>query len=582
MHPDTGKPYTWTDADLGLEPLALPLADLPEVTPDQLRAFARQVSVSLVLLDYDDVKISDRGDPQRRAAYSAERAEGDPVSPGLLIKLLGQLCDPHMERDDWYPIIAAIRSTNLRGVADADMDDELLEIACAWSRGDYTEGVQPGNYTSDDDVETVFGSFDPDAAGGARFGSIVHAARAAGYTGSLTDIAKWQEVINRLRAEGKIPDPEPEAEPEQEPAEPRTGHRVVLMSGADVDPETISWLWRGHYALGKLHVLAGKPEAGKNLITISTAATLSVGGNWPDGTQAPVGDTLFWSGEDAFKDTTLPRFMAAGGDRRRIHVVRTVLDDDGNKRPFDPARDVPDLCEAMRALPDLRYLVIDPIAVVVAGGKGASNNNAETRRALQPLVDLAEERGIVVEGVTHFAKDSGKRDVLERVIESTAFTAVARLVHVAHRFEDDDDKPRRWVRIKGNIVKRSGDSVVGYEYDPIDSDVPGFPGMMAPRLKWSEPLRGTPRSLIAEAPTGRPTAELDDAVAWLKAYLQAGGEQGVELRELRPAAEAHCHAWRTVERAKELLGVKSKQNLGASHAGWCWVLPPESEEPIPY
>ena len=69
----------------------------------------------------------------------------------------------------------------------------------------------------------------------------------------------------------------------------------------------------------------------KNLITISTAAILSVGGKWPDGTQAPLGDTIIWSGEDAFEyhATEVP---GTGGDRRRIFNVPAVVNDDDGCR----------------------------------------------------------------------------------------------------------------------------------------------------------------------------------------------------------------------------------------------------------
>jgi hypothetical protein len=46
IHPDTGKPYEWTRADgQGVieEPLLVPVADLPEATPEQLIAFADAV-----------------------------------------------------------------------------------------------------------------------------------------------------------------------------------------------------------------------------------------------------------------------------------------------------------------------------------------------------------------------------------------------------------------------------------------------------------------------------------------------------------------------------------------------------------
>ena len=294
---------------------------------------------------------------------------------------------------------------------------------------------------------------------------------------------------------------------------------------------------------------------------------LSVGGKWPDGTQAPLGDTIIWSGEDNFLDTTLPRFIAAGGDRRRFHCVKDVVTANGEKRPFDPARDVPRLCRAAEKLPELRYIIIDPVSVIVAGGRGASNNNAESRRALQPLVDLAEQRGIVVEGITHFTKDSGKREVLDRVIESRAFTAVARIVHVAHRFEDGA-KPRRWLRIKGNIVKRDIGGAVGYEYEPVETNVPGYPEMKAPAVSWGDPLHGNAFALIEEERERDPGA-IEQAVAFIETLLRKHGRT-MDINDFEAAARANNITPATLRRARDTMvgRLRSQQRIGSPHAGW--------------
>ena len=131
-------------------------------------------------------------------------------------------------------------------------------------------------------------------------------------------------------------------------------------------------------------------------------AATTIGGTLPDGSVAPIGDVLVWSGEDDAKDTILPRFVAAGGDRERIYIVHGTLSN-GVKRSFDPSTDIPALIRAARELPNLKMIVIDPV-VLVLPAKSDSHNNAETRRGLQPLVDLAEERRIVLIGVTHFTK----------------------------------------------------------------------------------------------------------------------------------------------------------------------------------
>ncbi len=70
IHPDTGKPYTWTNALLGGESLLTPLDKLPEVTPEKLRDFAEQVALLLTSLDYSDAKFHGGNDSAEKNAAS--------------------------------------------------------------------------------------------------------------------------------------------------------------------------------------------------------------------------------------------------------------------------------------------------------------------------------------------------------------------------------------------------------------------------------------------------------------------------------------------------------------------------------
>ena len=160
---------------------------------------------------------------------------------------------------------------------------------------------------------------------------------------------------------------------------------VTLVKGSDIEPIAIKWLWEGWLAAGKLAILAGAVATGKTTIAIAFAATITSGGRWPDGTRAEVGDVLVWSGEDDCEDTLLPRFLAAGGVRERIHFVRGVTEQ-GKARAFDPSTDMPALALAARSIASLKMIIVDPVVLMVAGD---SHKNTEVRRSLQPLADLA-------------------------------------------------------------------------------------------------------------------------------------------------------------------------------------------------
>jgi len=353
--------------------------------------------------------------------------------------------------------------------------------------------------------------------------------------------------------------------------QPKIGS-VALVRGDLVEPKPVHWIWDGWMAQRKLHILAGQPGTGKTSIAVAMAATISSGGNFPDGKSACPGSALIWSGEDDFEDTLLPRFMACGGVRSRFHSVGGIYDENCAVQPFDPAIDMAALVAAASGLPDLRLIIIDPVVSVVAGD---SHRNAEVRRALQPLAQLAEQTGAAVIGLTHLTKGTVGRDPLERITGSVAFGAVARLVWFTAK-SNDADQPSRIVRAKSNI----GPAGDGFEYDLHQVVFDPANGHKAQTIQWGKPLQGSAKDLIAELEgpeTGTRVSALEAAMAWLTEMLGTGTVRVTFLQEM---AEAKGHAWPTVERAKKALGAVSVKQ-GAE--GWCWrmskVINPDEDAP---
>jgi len=330
-------------------------------------------------------------------------------------------------------------------------------------------------------------------------------------------------------------------------------NRILIQRGDELPMEKIEWLWPGWLARGKFHLLAGNKGAGKSTVLFDLMARLTAQRKWPDGTQAPPGEVMIWSGEDAIKDTILPRFFAAGGERARIHFPTTTLVD-GEKRPFDPSIDMDMLINAVAALPELLFVVIDPV-VMALPSRSDSHKNTETRRGLQPLVDFAEQRGIAVMGVSHFSKGTQDRDPVERVTGSLAFSALPRCIWGASA--NGDGYQRRLVRIASNIGPSGG----GFEYTLFQAPLPGH-DFSAQRVDWGTQLKGSARELL-DAAKGSAEAE---ARAFLTTFLSDGAKPQHEVEE---AAKANCHSWATIRRAKEKLGIKPEKK-GKT---WVWELP---------
>jgi hypothetical protein len=296
----------------------------------------------------------------------------------------------------------------------------------------------------------------------------------------------------------------------------------------------VSFIWPGWLARGKLHLLGGQKGTGKSTIAFDLLAQITVGGKFPDGTPAPIGDVLIWSGEDDIEDTILPRLVVAGGDPARVCFIDGIIVD-GVQRAFDPATDMRDLLIAAREIPELKAALIDPI---VSATPGDSHKNSETRRGLQPLVDLAVERNIAMLGITHFTKCTQGQDPIERITGSLAFGAIPRIVWAAAK-GDSEDGPRKLVRIASNIGKSGG----GFEY-LLRQDLLLDHDFTAQRIVWGKRLDGSPLELLE---TGQGQSKKMQAIALLDELLINGP---VPVEDIREAAKANSISWPTIERAK--------------------------------
>lgn len=337
---------------------------------------------------------------------------------------------------------------------------------------------------------------------------------------------------------------------------------VSLICAADIQPEAIDWLWNGWLAKGKLHIFAGQAGTGKTTISMALASTISTGGYFPDGARCPQGSVLIWSGEDSVSDTLKPRLMASGANCNKVFFVDGTNTTSEGKRAFDPASDMEALMLQAGEIPDLALMIIDPIVNAVAGD---SHKNSEVRRDLQPVVDFGEKLKCAVLGITHFSKGGQGKEPLERVTGSLAFGALARIVLATAKIDDGDKSKRIVCRAKSNIGVDHG----GFEYDLQEKEVQA--GIFSSYALWGEAIEGSARELLAE-PDNRYQGEggnsaLDDAKEFLSELL-ADGE--LAQPQIKKEAKEAGHSWRTVERAKKALGIKSSKSKLDSR--WYWRL----------
>lgn len=327
----------------------------------------------------------------------------------------------------------------------------------------------------------------------------------------------------------------------------------VVVRLADVRPESVSWLWPGRLAAGKLSLLVGDPGLGKSWITCDVAARASTGRPWPDGAPG-IGacDVLMLSAEDGLADTIRPRLDALGADVTRVHHL-AVLRCGEAERAVQLADIAP--IEAAIEQTGARIVTIDPLSAYT--GSTDTHRDSEVRGLLAPLAALAERRGVAVLGVMHLGK-STQRPALYRAAGSIAFAAAARIVLAVAA--DPADPERRIVA-------------------PIKSNLSAPPAALAytladGRLTWeSGPVAVDVEALLSGPPTGRDRDEQTDAERVIADLLADVTAWPLEARTALAAGGAHGIHERTMQRAARQMGIRIGR-VGFGRGGrWLWHHP---------
>ncbi len=336
------------------------------------------------------------------------------------------------------------------------------------------------------------------------------------------------------------------------------GGTLQMVCMANVKSKPICWLWNQKFARGKVSQLTGDPGLGKSLITVAMATAVSTGAKWPVGKdKAPLGSVIMLSDEDALDDTIKPRLEAAGADCNKIHALKMVreMTDDGEtvNRAFSLAKDVERLADEIERLGDCVLVTIDPISAYLDGID--SHKNADVRALLSPLSDLAERFNIAIIAVTHLNKGSG--NAIYRSIGSIAFTAAARSVWGVTKDRDDPHR-RLMLPVKNNLgndssgmaykieTAENGAPVVMWEPEPVDIDINEVLNGDSEDERWA----------------------CNEVTEWLLEELIKGP---VPASDMKKRVAQSGHSWRTVERVKAKLKIRSKKD--GMHGPWSWFHP---------
>ena len=323
--------------------------------------------------------------------------------------------------------------------------------------------------------------------------------------------------------------------------------QAVEVTGLDsFAPTSVEWLWPGRIPLGTVTILDGDPGLGKSTLTLDLAARGSVGGSTPTGEPLDSFKTLLLSSEDDPSTTIRPRFDLAGGNPRRLWIIPWI------ELPSSAAL----LDEAFKVT-GARLAVIDPLVEYLDEGVRTISDHA-VRRALRPLVEIAQRRHVSIVAVRHLNKTSGG-PAIYRGGGSVGIGGLARSVLTVARDPEDEE---RFVlaSVKINVARRPPS--LAYR---LVADGPYAPA----RVEWLGESDHNAEALIgAEREQAGEKSKAEKLGQAMREVIAANGGS-MKASDMYVALEADGWDLSSEDlkhRARRKAGVKSRQ----SHIGAPW------------
>jgi hypothetical protein len=187
-------------------------------------------------------------------------------------------------------------------------------------------------------------------------------------------------------------------------------------------------------------------------------------------------------------------------------------------------------------------LNIDPVLAFLSPRVQTASDPA-VRRALFPLMQLAEKHDSVILFIRHLNKKDGSR-ALYRGLGSIAFAGLCRSSWLLGR-DPHDGRRSVLAQVKNNLAP----------LQPSLAFLPVVEEGKPPALDWQGPCSWTADQLLAGAGRTHARTEAGDRARDFLATLLAEGPR--TAREIWAAAEAQGVAERTLSRAKDALEIRT-------------------------
>ena len=327
-----------------------------------------------------------------------------------------------------------------------------------------------------------------------------------------------------------------------------------LLCLADVEPQSIDWLWKDRLAAGSLAILSGDPGSGKTWVALAIAAALSRGREpaAPSGSgRADPCTILYASAGNEAAGLLRPRFTSLDGDPARLVLLRGAFAS-GSDQSASPALRGTAMLENALQRTQARLLIIDPLHSYLSAID--SHRAHSSVRTFDSLAHLAHKYRCCILLVRHLPKRG-------RGLAPIELSAAARTEFLAGSSPDAPTRPAL-VQVKSNLGPLAPS--LGYSIGPT--------GESAPTFCWTGPSKLTPEDVMTDRPVGPGMPRRRQAAEWLRQNLCDGTRSQANLAF---EAEHDGISIATLRRAKCDLGVVVTRD----RIGWYWTLPDGMQPP---
>jgi hypothetical protein len=348
--------------------------------------------------------------------------------------------------------------------------------------------------------------------------------------------------------------------------------RVVLTLASDIPIRRVRWLWNARLALGILALLAGREGLGKSTFAYWLVARITRGellGEY-QGQQRGV---LICATEDSWEHVIVPRLQAAGADLGRVYRIEVRTADDITVGLSLP-RDLRDIEVAARQA-EAALMLLDPLMSRISD-RLDPHKDLEVRQALEPLTWIANRVGMTILGIIHLNK-TGSVDILDRVMGSKAFTAVARAVCAVVPDPDDEAGHRRLFGVPKNNLGRSDLPSIRFTVQGALVETLDGPSETAIAVLGDETETSIHEAMERSGEDADVRTQVADCKTWLREYLTENSHS--DSRDVKRAAASQGFSESTLRWARKSLRVVVT-NLSTSPRRTVWSLP-ESVVSIP-